>query len=169
MMASSTTMPSISRKANREIMFRLTPVYWSMNRVPVNATPIPTHTHQASLGRRNRTSTRNTSSRPPIPFLSRVFTRPLKGTDESCQTASSTPGGSRLRASSTQAWTTSLVFRVSGSDVTKTCRLCDGLSLKRVRTSWSSKPSTMVATSPSMTWVPSRVVSSGMRSKSYRS
>ena len=149
-------------------MFRLTPVYCRTNSVPTKATPMPTETHIASRGRRNSTRTRKTSTSPPIPFFSSVSTRALKGTEESRQISSSTPGGSPGRTRSTQRFTVSLVARVSGLAVTKTCSVCEGWSLKRVRTSTSSKPSTMLAMSPSSNCVPSERVITGISAKSVR-
>ena len=168
MMASSTTMPSTSRKANREIMLSPTPVYGSKKNAPRKATAIPTETHTATAGLRNSTNTKNTNSRPPKPFLSSVSTRPLNGTAASRQKDRVAPSGKFGVCLATHSLMTREDCTTSGLVVTYAYNPCPGMPSKRLRVSTSSKPSSMVATSPRYICVPSLAVNNTMRSKSSR-
>ena len=68
-MASSTTMPMASTKANREMVLIATSSTSMTARVPMPAMARPAHTHKASRICMNRASAMNTSSSPRRPFF----------------------------------------------------------------------------------------------------
>src|SRR5690606_29545524 len=83
--ASSSTMPSTTIKANKEIKLIEVAVSGSTNKVPTKDTRIPTLTQNDSCAFRNNSSTINSRIRPLKALSSSSCKRSLKLTASSCQ------------------------------------------------------------------------------------
>ena len=165
-MASSTTMPSTTMKAKREIRLIVTSKVGISRMAPRKETGIPRATQPASLRRRKRARTRNTSTNPVRPLRSSRESRSRRILLSSCQVVSRMPSGSRGWVSSTYCFTRSEMARALWSPTRNTFTMTAGSPSKRADWSVSAKPSTTVATSPMRRRVPSGRVVSGSAANS---
>ncbi len=155
--ASSTTIPSTSKNANVESMFKDTPTDPSKTKAPAYAVAIPTATQNATTGLRVNNNTIMTSTRPMAAELPMVFILLLKSTAWSVHSVSDTPSGSESFLFSIQARTDSDAVTISMISVDMICSRTAGSPLSVASIGLSSKPSNTVATSPTRMRPPSEV------------
>ena len=164
--ASSTTMPRISRNANIETTFTLIPKYGINHKAPKYEMPIPAATQNASAGRKKSTNSANTRTKPPKAFRNNKSMRLLRYTERSRHTTSSTPCCKVGIFCSMYALTALEVVITSGLRVLNRLTNTAGLPLNLDTTSCSAKPSLIWAISPRRIWVPSSFLSTTIFSKS---
>ena len=153
--ASSTTIPNTTMKANSEIMLIETSSVGISQNVPRNEIGMPRLTQKARRNRRNNASTRNTRPKPVSPLRIIRSRRPRRYVESSCQVVNSMPSGKRCLEPSMYSWTVSEMAIALSSPTRNTFTSAHGLPSKYDSWSSSSKPSWIVATWPSRSRVPS--------------
>ena len=168
-MASSTTIPSTTMKANSEIMLIDTSSDGISQNVPRNEIGMPRLTQKAKRKRRNNASTMNTRQNPVTPFRIIKSRRPARYTESSCHVVRWIPSGKRWAESLMCRCTISEISIAFSSPTRKTFTNAQRSPLKYDSRSFSSNPSMTVVTWPSRSRVPSGRVRRTICSKSSTS
>ena len=153
--ASSTTIPSTTTKANNDMTLIETSRPGIIASAPRNEIGIPRLTHTASRSSKNKARTRKTRRNPVAPFRSISERRAFSNLAESCHTVSATPAGTWLCAMATYSYTRSAISIALWLPVRNTDTRMVGCTSKRPYWSVSANPSTTVATSPNWSRLPS--------------
>ena len=135
-------------------------------KAPRNETGMPRLTQNARRSSRNSASRMKTTTKPDRPFRTINDRRALSNFAWSCQTVIEIPSGNVAWVRSTKSLTSRPMSSALWSPVRKTESRTVGSMSKRANWSVSAKPSTIVATSPRRSRVPSALVTRTMSSYS---